>query len=103
AVVGGHRELRSFPTRRSSDLGTRLPGVLYDGGRWFGAAERLAAAAQHDQRVNAQMFDQAVGALQVPAEPDEPTVPRLPESLDREDRKSTRLNSSHVKSSYAVF
>src|SRR5690606_39819121 len=24
-------------------------------------------------------------------------------TLDREDRKSTRLNSSHVKSSYAVF
>ena len=79
---------RCFPMMIGTRLasGTRLPGVLYDGGRWFGAAERLAAAAQHDQRVNAQMFDQAVGALQVPAEPDEPTVPRLPESLDRDKR-----------------
>src|SRR5690606_42066346 len=28
---------------------------------------------------------------------------RLPPAVDLEDRKSTRLNSSHVKISYAVF
>src|SRR5690606_42141594 len=31
------------------------------------------------------------------------TPPPLPFSAHEEDRKSTRLNSSHVKSSYAVF
>src|SRR5690606_42088107 len=30
-------------------------------------------------------------------------IPQLPFELARQDRKSTRLNSSHVKISYAVF
>src|SRR5207249_5965325 len=29
--------------------------------------------------------------------------PKIPKDVDREDRKSTRLNSSHVSISYAVF
>src|SRR5690606_12225944 len=42
---------RCFPMMIGTRLvsGTRLPGVLYDGGRWFSAAERLARAAQHDR------------------------------------------------------
>src|SRR3712207_7174123 len=37
-----------------------------------------------------------------PAEP-EPDLVRLPEGWTEEDRKSTRLNSSHANISYAVF
>src|SRR6266850_6028466 len=32
-----------------------------------------------------------------------PTLPRIAETLARGDRKSTRLNSSHLVISYAVF
>src|SRR5690606_40933157 len=68
---GGHRELHSFPTRRSSDL----TGAL------------TPARFKHTDAVfNVGL---AVAAVQVAA----PGV----------DRKSTRLNSSHVKISYAVF
>src|SRR5438094_2537672 len=69
---GAHRDLHSFPTRRSSDL-LRLQ------------AERQVADLVEEQRA-------AVGLLE-PAEA----------LLDRLDRKSTRLNSSHRTISYAVF
>src|SRR5437773_5974881 len=42
-----------------------------------------------------------------PPPPDEPHAPavgnRAPAAVRREDRKSTRLNSSHITISYAVF
>src|SRR5690606_39985982 len=95
------RHLRSFPTRRSSDL--------------------VALNAQNDARmagfasVHQMMLEsvacvpilapsgRAVGALYVetrlrPGTHFERELPTL-----RADRKSTRLNSSHVKISYAVF
>src|SRR5438874_3316269 len=62
---GDHRDLHSFPTRRSSDLSavqiTRFPPAC------------------------------------------EPEMYGVPNSVRRRDRKSTRLNSSHVEISYAVF
>src|SRR5438876_7754550 len=73
---GDHRNLHSFPTRRSSDLSRGG-----DGGQAFsgGARARIdsrAGGADWRHRV----FDPARG-----------------------DRKSTRLNSSHPSISYAVF
>src|SRR5690606_40643545 len=71
------RPLPSFPTRRSSDLisdSCRLPV------RARGRARRLRCPGARLRRARAQ---------QGPA--------------SRADRKSTRLNSSHVKISYAVF
>src|SRR5690606_41704774 len=69
-----HRVLHSFPTRRSSDL-------------WAPAGHRVQWPPRNDQiRVDQQLrrcccrFRSRV-----------------------RDRKSTRLNSSHVKISYAVF
>src|SRR5437773_9088369 len=72
-----HRNLHSFPTRRSSDLPL---------------AHRLAA------RVRQLGGDGGVGSLGVDRV-------RLGGELDahRRDRKSTRLNSSHITISYAVF
>src|SRR5699024_12515337 len=61
---GAHRDLHSFPTRRSSDLA------------W--------SAGEPSARF--------------------PSRPRCrPACAARSDRKSTRLNSSHVSISYAVF
>src|SRR5438874_3991555 len=62
-----------FPTRRSSDLTRRGPPM-----------RRRSAAAARRQRRSPRRFSRAA----------HPT---------RQDRKSTRLNSSHVEISYAVF
>src|SRR5439155_19096100 len=64
-----HRDLHSFPTRRSSDL----------------------AADHHAARDHQESVDGAA--------PERLLLP----SLRQRDRKSTRLNSSHVAISYAVF
>src|SRR6266581_4493549 len=64
---GHHRDLHSFPTRRSSDLGEE--------------AERL-----HPEQAGDGRPEQARGRV-----------------LLRPDRKSTRLNSRHPSTSYAVF
>src|SRR5947209_17111256 len=62
-----HRDLHSFPTRRSSDLCRNVPD------RWLDCEARRPCAC----------FQR-----------------RAP---SRQDRKSTRLNSSHANISYAVF
>src|SRR5207302_11324540 len=83
-----HRHVSSFPTRRSSDL-NRFGNV----GRLLrGVREELALHLGHLLRVHvAERLVQAADGARV-------------QLLDaRLDRKSTRLNSSHVKISYAVF
>src|SRR5690625_6976417 len=67
-----HRDLHSFPTRRSSDL-TLLDVRVFDE-----ATKRAVYAQQTNQA-------KAAG------------------TSNCSDRKSTRLNSSHVAISYAVF
>src|SRR5690554_7500424 len=78
-----HRDPHSFPTRRSSDLACTSPcAALHN-------AARLAAGPSmaHIRRVRQPLRLITVG-----------------DSLDASlDRKSTRLNSSHVRISYAVF
>src|SRR5437660_3739136 len=69
-----HRHLPSFPTRRSSDLGIRVAVAARSGGAHVGAhAARPARDPGNARRGRSG------------------------------DRKSTRLNSSHVAISYAVF
>src|SRR5205814_3134462 len=89
-----HPALPSFPTRRSSDLHVLLVG---DGARAFAHAQGLRECdpeslvtprqlARHQERMAAMKG--TVGAV----------------AMDRNgDRKSTRLNSSHLGISYAVF
>src|SRR5207253_9335334 len=75
-----HRACHSFPTRRSSDL--------------------LVLAAPAGGYATGM---RAVGwAIEGLAGPRTLRV-ALPRALDAQDRKSTRLNSSHVAISYAVF
>src|SRR5690606_41532206 len=76
------RSLHSVPTRRSSDLRhrRRAPEVGIEG--WLRVQGLLAGAVALRGRA-----EPALEHLQQPGE----------------DRKSTRLNSSHVKISYAVF
>src|SRR5690606_41941231 len=92
-----HRYLHSFPTRRSSDL----PGgvEVEDGGG--GVVEQLAVV--RDEHDAAAPGDELAGE-----ELDGGVVEVVGGLVEQEqvgalDRKSTRLNCSHVKISYAVF
>src|SRR5690606_41786341 len=86
APPGPHRALPSFPTRRSSDLGeeptTAEPIVEQP------VCTRSIPATSTPVRLSLRI---AAGAS------------TMPEPSSGRDRKSTRLNSSHVKISYAVF
>src|SRR5690606_40616362 len=84
---GDHRVLLSFPTRRSSDLPALMRFVL------FTLAGSLPLLASIAAVCAANFRDPGLSGL--PA-----TIGHL---SDTADRKSTRLNSSHVKISYAVF
>src|SRR5439155_26675097 len=99
--VAAHRHLHSFPTRRSSDLPEFYP-------------ERAGETAAGPFNKADPVFltwrtDEKEGRTLLPAE----ARPRVIEAWKRikardrakaeADRKSTRLNSSHVAISYAVF
>src|SRR5206468_11095689 len=91
-----HRNLHSFPTRRSSDLelkalqervGITFLYVTHDQEEALTMSDRLAV-------MNAGRIVQTGTPREVYEEPADTYVA---------DRKSTRLNSSHDQISYAVF
>src|SRR5690606_40388017 len=95
-VYHAQRMLLSLPTRHSSDLGNEAPAAT-DPQESREERKTLADQAFEDQHVTELM-----NQLQMPPEQARPFIERNFKKLD-EDRKSTRLNSSHVKTSYAVF
>src|SRR5690242_20988248 len=88
-----YRYRQSFPTRRSSDL---CPAVLVDAGDRLAVDLRgrvaqlvaLAGGPPGPRPLHVPALRAAVGTCQLQVD---------------EDRKSTRLNSSHMSISYAVF
>src|SRR5690606_40289230 len=76
--------LRSFPTRRSSDL-------FFCAGRSI-RARRVPVVDSHQPTDGTRQSIVTAGARL-----------RSVDANQLQDRKSTRLNSSHVKISYAVF
>src|SRR5947209_16124026 len=86
-----HRDLHSFPTRRSSDLhnaeaafASRMKRRKRSG--WLATSEgRILSATDRSSDVSC-----ARNTSPMPPDPSQ-------------DRKSTRLNSSHANISYAVF
>src|SRR5699024_12677229 len=87
------RDLLPFPTRRSSDLNP----VSADQPGLHGGPHRVPAGVRQFHFGGAADF----GGVDVG--PAGRTAPHLLEAETAEDRKSTRLNSSHVSISYAVF
>src|SRR5690606_41513348 len=90
--------LHSFPTRRSSDLElSRVDDPLE---RAFYEIECLKSdwSVRELKRQRDSMLYQRVGLSK-----DKDAVLALAKEGKLIDRKSTRLNSSHVKISYAVF
>src|SRR5207249_9197534 len=98
SLVTLNRYLHSFPTRRSSDLIDfflrREAQVLPF--RDLGVVINKADGRESNQR---KQRHQDEGVLQVRPEQRRNGGPEEP----LQDRKSTRLNSSHVSTSYAVF
>src|SRR5690606_42026688 len=85
---GDYRDLHSFPTRRSSDLAS------------LGAINELSAPGVMSVHAVSVLSRVNFISLQRKSGTDDSLYPH---SAKAADRKSTRLNSSHVKISYAVF
>src|SRR5690242_21374113 len=83
---GDHRDLHSFPTRRSSDLS------------WDTDAGDI-----HAQRVDAGSGALLGSVLVVTTGGTNDRSCSAYDSINSRDRKSTRLNSSRMSISYAVF
>src|SRR5690606_39639127 len=94
-LSSARRHLHSFPTRRSSDLFDDSD-IEYLRGLTGIDGKPLFEPGFLDY-LRALRFECDVDAIP------EGTVVFPHEPLVRVDRKSTRLNSSHVKNSYAVF
>src|SRR5690606_41871198 len=84
-----HRDLHSFPTRRSSDLSKSAIPQLASAAMNQGRPGRFLRWAYQAKVMNT--FESVSSAIATSA------------GGRFKDRKSTRLNSSHVKISYAVF
>src|SRR5207249_11931035 len=91
-----HRALHSFPTRRSSDLTPHVERqeVLqtHGGADQTGTDHTPRGAGERERRRPRGRCLWGEG-----------TAARRHHPQQRQDRKSTRLNSSHVSISYAVF
>src|SRR5690554_7104528 len=81
------RDLHSFPTRRSSDL-SHLPGYDFAVQGMCGIMSVTGEPDGQPMKVGVAWVDILCG---------------LYATIGIQDRKSTRLNSSHVRISYAVF
>src|SRR5690606_40297980 len=97
--LAASRDLHSFPTRRSSDLQATM--TEYESAQAWTTLSTTADAAA--------VFNSGKGPIRSASRPS--TGANRMTAIDEmasakptlRDRKSTRLNSSHVKISYAVF
>src|SRR5690606_39432335 len=100
---GGHVDLHSFPTRRSSDLRDvhELDELEVSGGEsgcaLVGGEDRMIEDFGDGQRLRRGGIAGGEGGL---AQGRPLPVAERPRLHGNGDRKSTRLNSSHVKISY---
>src|SRR5690606_41279086 len=84
------RALHSFPTRRSSDLLRRVLQNFLTNAFRYAKGRVVLGVRRQGNNLRLEVWDRGPGIAK----------DKLQVILDR---KSTRLNSSHVKISYAVF
>src|SRR5690606_41031980 len=89
---------RPSPTRRASDLPIKTADLKTWAAEMAGIPEWLFEESYHIVGDLAEAI-----ALVLPPNLPSTHAYQLPDLIDQLDRKSTRLNSSHVKISYAVF
>src|SRR5690606_42143435 len=95
--------LHSFPTRRSSDLVSRtIPGVLSNEASYDDESHKDGLLEYPQYTRPYDFMGMKVPDILLSGHHANIEKWRRLQSLKR-DRKSTRLNSSHVKISYAVF
>src|SRR5207253_11087529 len=98
-----HRRLYSFPTRRSSDLGVVLAYVnraeVYQHLKQYDSAIKDLTQAIRLQPKDALLYKARAEANLLAGK----HAQAIEDFSRLIDRKSTRLNSSHVAISYAVF
>src|SRR5690606_39824867 len=93
--------LHSFPTRRSSDLFSSLNELRAQLTRKINSLRNQEAGAEFAAQLT--LLEQTVtNYLELSTSADK-TDEYYTKIVVQLDRKSTRLNSSHVKTSYAVF
>src|SRR5205807_8366672 len=97
-----HCHLPAFPTRRSSDLPGSAAFKLYD---TFGLAldEQQEMAREHGFTIDLDGFDTEMDRQRNLARASWKGAEKTQIDPIYKDRKSTRLNSSHLVISYAVF
>src|SRR5690606_41399012 len=97
-----NQPLPSCPTRRPSDLNNpeRLAGRYQNKPSYIPAPKR-PSVKQPDKLERARREEQERKQQEI--EKKKRDVEQKPQATFNPDRKSTRLNSSHVKISYAVF
>src|SRR5439155_27032267 len=92
-----HQDLHSFPTRRSSDLNGKSAEDSQE------CRTRVHIGEQHFRRRAARVHLPAICWRSFTMLPTARVMKLLTDEAETLDRKSTRLNSSHVAISYAVF
>src|SRR5699024_12693047 len=99
---GPHRYLLPFPTRRSSDLDADAPCLRSDVVTYLwqlsGSPVLSGQSSFDDVSADAPYAHAVLWAVDSGI-----TTGASETTFEPEDRKSTRLNSSHVSISYAVF
>src|SRR5699024_12427045 len=98
---GASHCLRAFPTRRSSDL-TSSRGTVRSA---MAKESTFDIVSEVDSQEVANAVNQASKEIQQRYDFKDTgaSVEHSENTINLRDRKSTRLNSSHVSSSYAVF
>src|SRR5690606_41225650 len=93
--------IHSFPTRRSSDLLLSQSLLVMQATLAFDKAKRCYQIEEQISQAEAEFLSTHVQHFSLIAANEK--IANQIRRLKSGDRKSTRLNSSHVKISYAVF
>src|SRR5690606_41697253 len=94
--------LRAFPTRRSSDLGQQGHGQRYRTSQHRKSKGLLSIHLLSPMSTGRLPDGEGGGSSYTIICPSSELAYHIARSVKYRDRKSTRLNSSHVKISYAV-